>query len=91
VGFFFDLEKAFDCVSHEVLLKKLKFYGMVDIQYNLYRSYLKERFRRTAIMNGLDNNKVLSEWDTISNGVPQGSILGPLLFLLYINNLPMIL
>jgi Notch-like protein len=61
-GIFCDLEKAFDCVSHEVLLNKLKFYGIIHIQNNLYRSYLQDRFQRTAIMNGLDNNKVSSEW-----------------------------
>jgi hypothetical protein len=82
-GMFCDLEKAFGCVSHEVLLNKLKFYGMADIQYNPYRSYLQNRFQRTAIKNGLDDDKVLSEWVTISNGIPQESVLGTLLFLIY--------
>jgi hypothetical protein len=57
-GIFCDLEKTFDCVSHEVLLNKLKFYGIIDIQYNLYRSHLQDRFQRRAITNGLNNNKV---------------------------------
>jgi hypothetical protein len=59
-GIFCDLEKAFDCVSREVLLNKLKFYGIIDIQYNLYRSYLQDRFQRTAIKNGLNNKCYLN-------------------------------
>jgi hypothetical protein len=51
-GIFCDLEKAFDCVSHEVLLNKLKYYGIKDKQYNLYKSYLQNRKQRTTICNG---------------------------------------
>jgi hypothetical protein len=46
-GIFCDLEKAFDCVSHEILLNKLRYYGIKDRQYNLYKSYLQDRFQRT--------------------------------------------
>jgi hypothetical protein len=61
-GIFCDLEKAFYCVSHKVLLDKLKYYGVNDRQYNLYKSYLQDRFQRSSILNGLNNKKVLSEW-----------------------------
>jgi hypothetical protein len=51
-GIFCDLEKAFDCVSHKILLDKLKFYGIRDKQYNLYKSYLQNIFQRMEILNG---------------------------------------
>jgi hypothetical protein len=57
-GIFCDLEKAFDCVSHEVLLNKLSYYGIKDIHYNLYKTYLLNRKQRTAISNGSECNKV---------------------------------
>jgi hypothetical protein len=71
-------EKAFDCVSHDVLLKKLKYYGINDKQYDLYKSYLLNRKQRTAILNGTDSSKVNFQWVKVTNGVPQGPILGPL-------------
>jgi hypothetical protein len=57
-GIFCYLEKAFDCVSHEVLLNKLKYCEIKDKQYNLYKSYLQNRKQRTTICNGANNSKV---------------------------------
>jgi len=76
-GIFFYLEKAFDCVNHDILLAKMEYYGIRGVVYTLIESYLEKRHQSVKF-----NNK-LSEWDKINIGVPQGSILGPLFFLLY--------
>ena len=81
-GIFFDLEKAFDCVNHNILLAKMEYYGVKGVMYTLIKSYLADRYQRVKF------NSKLSNWDKINIGVLQGSILGPLLFFIYVNDLP---
>ena len=82
-----DLSKAFDYVNHDILLEKLKFYGISGNANKLLNSYLTNRYQRVKIKDTHTIN-YCSEWDNVRQGVLQGSVLGPLLFLLYINEMP---
>ena len=81
IGIFMDLSKAFDTIDHKILLKKLKQLNFAETSLNLIKSYLNDRTQCVEILGELSNFK------TITLGVPQGSILGPLLFILYINDI----
>jgi len=85
---FCDLEKAFDSVNHDILQSKLTYYGISGKAKLLLESYLQNRYQRVHITNSYLNSKIVSKWTKIKYGVLQGSILGPLLFLTYINDLP---
>lgn len=82
VAIFMDLSKAFDTLDHDILLTKLQHYGIKNIELQWFHSYLTGRSQFVEI------NGAKSDMSTITTGVPQGSILGPLLFLIYMNDIP---
>ena len=77
-----DIRKAFDSVNHAILLNKLEHYGIRGVCHKLFSSYLQNRKQYVCV------NHVKSSLQKIKSGVPQASVVGPILILLYINDLP---
>jgi Reverse transcriptase (RNA-dependent DNA polymerase). len=87
-GIFCDLSKAFYCIRHNILIDKLDHYGVHGTNLQWFQSYLADRIKRVDITSSNNQVTASSSWKEIEYGGPQESILGPLLFIVYANDLP---
>ena len=89
-GLVCDLTKAVDSVSHELLISKLELYGVKYSIWNWLKYYLRNRIQR-VVLRSVNSPKLLSVWEVVRYGVHQGSVLGQLIFNVYINDIPCII
>ena len=87
VGLFLDLSKAFDTLDHSIVLKKMELYGICGVALDWFKSYLKNRSLRVKCTTTAKGSETKSDLYPINFGMPQGSCLGPLIFLIFVNDL----
>ena len=88
-GIFCELAKAFDYVNYDILLVQLQFYGIWDVAEDCFRCYVRNRRRNVEVTSPNSTKNVFSACGTLKHGVPQGSILVSLLFIICISDLPL--